>query len=64
MLQAASLFLISRSLSTLSLLALVDLIAIVTLLLLGGICWFVLGRYTITTDLMKLQLLLGLYYLI
>jgi len=63
-LQALALLLISMSLADNNLCAWTDFGGIVALFLLAAICWFRLDRQNTATGLMKLQLLLGLYFLI
>jgi hypothetical protein len=64
LLQGVALLLIVTSLSTFNPWAVVDLGVITTLLPLAGIFWFKFGGRRTATDVMKLQLLLGLYFLI
>ena len=63
-LQAVALFLILRWFPALNCWILVDLAAITILLAFTSLYWFRLKKHTTATDLMKLQLLLGLYFLV
>jgi 4-hydroxybenzoate polyprenyltransferase len=63
LLQTASLLLILVSFSRFDPWAVVDLTALAALLVLAGVYWFRLDRHSTATDVMKLQLLLGLYFL-
>lgn len=64
LLQVVSLWLILASLSRFDPWALLDLGAIFALLVLSGIYWFRFGWHNAATDVMKLQLFLGLYFLV
>jgi len=62
--QAASLFLIYASRATLDIWATVDLGAIGVLLAAALVCWFRFRLRDLATEVMKIQLLLGLYFLV
>jgi len=64
LLQTVSLLLILMSLSRFALWELLDLGPISALLVLAGISWFRFGWHNTATDVMKLQLFLGLYFLV
>lgn len=64
LLQVAALFLIWTSSSKRNYWTLIDLMVIAILLVLASICWFRLERYSTAIDIMKLQLFLGLYFLV
>lgn len=64
LLQIVSLTLVLRSRSSVDLVAIMVTVSIVILLISAAICWFGLQRHEASVDIMKFQLLLGLYYLV
>jgi geranylgeranylglycerol-phosphate geranylgeranyltransferase len=63
-LQIASLLLVGLTLSEFDLWTLADLVTIAILMLPASLSWFRFGRYSTTTEVMKVQLLLGIYFLV